>query len=48
VKPSANVPNDVMGFVDQQVTDGHYPFRSAAVTEAIVLWRVHRLTSSYG
>jgi len=24
-----------MGFVDQHVTDGHYPSRSAAVTEAI-------------
>jgi Arc/MetJ-type ribon-helix-helix transcriptional regulator len=47
MKFSANIPDDVIGFLDQQVEDGHYRSRSAAITEAITMWRVQRLADSY-
>lgn len=47
MKFSANVPDDVLGFVDQQVVAGHYASRSAALTEAVTMWRVHRLAPMY-
>lgn len=47
MKFSANVPDDVLGFLDQQVGAGYYASRSAALTEAITMWRVHRLAPMY-
>jgi Arc/MetJ-type ribon-helix-helix transcriptional regulator len=47
MKFSANVPDDVIFFMDEQVREGHFPSRSAALTEAMALWRQHRLHSSY-
>jgi len=47
MKFSANVPDDVLGFLDAQVDEGHYASRSAALTEAIALWRTHKLGSAY-
>jgi Arc/MetJ-type ribon-helix-helix transcriptional regulator len=47
MKFSANVPDDVLGFLDQQVGAGHYASRSAALTEAITMWREHRLAPMY-
>lgn len=47
MKFSANVPEDVLAFLDQQVEQGHFASRSAALTEAITLWRVHRLAPMY-
>jgi Arc/MetJ-type ribon-helix-helix transcriptional regulator len=47
MKFSANVPDDVISYMDEQVSEGHFPSRSAALTEAMTLWRLHRLHSSY-
>jgi Arc/MetJ-type ribon-helix-helix transcriptional regulator len=47
MKFSANIPDDYLEFLDQQVDDGHYRSRSAALTDAIAVWRTFRLTSSY-
>lgn len=47
MKFSANVPDDVMAFMDEEVKQGHYPSRSAALTEAMSLWRTHKLGRSY-
>jgi Arc/MetJ-type ribon-helix-helix transcriptional regulator len=47
MKFSANVPDDVIAYMDKQVSEGHFPSRSAALTEAMTLWRLHRLHASY-
>jgi Arc/MetJ-type ribon-helix-helix transcriptional regulator len=47
MKFSANVPDDVLRFLDQQVSEGLYRSRSAALTDAIITWRSHRLADSY-
>gem|GEM_PF-777957 len=47
MKFSANVPDDVLAFVDGEVTAGRFPSRSAAITQALVDWRVTRMESSY-
>jgi Arc/MetJ-type ribon-helix-helix transcriptional regulator len=35
------------GFLDGQVSEGHYASRSAAVTAALAVWRESRLQPSY-
>lgn len=47
MKFSANVPDDVLAFLDAEVASGHYRSRSAALTEAIVYWRESRLEDAY-
>ena len=47
MKFSANVPDDVLAFLDAEVASGHYRSRSAALTAAIVHWRESRLEDAY-
>ena len=47
MKFSANVPDDLLEFLDTQVTNGHYKSRSQALTEALQSWRTERLADDY-
>lgn len=47
MKFSANIPDDLLVFLDDQVREGRYRSRSAAVTEALRIWRQQTLTTSY-
>ena len=47
MKFSANIPDDLLTFLDQQVSDGRYRSRSAALTEALQAWRVDTLKADY-
>ncbi len=47
MKFSANIPDDLLVFLDDQVSEGRYRSRSAAVTEALRIWRQHTLTTAY-
>ena len=47
MKISVNTPDDLVGFVDQQVHAGLFASRSAAFADALRLWRLARLESSY-
>lgn len=47
MKFSANVPDDLLEFLDTQVTNGHYKSRSQALTEALHSWRTERLADDY-
>jgi Arc/MetJ-type ribon-helix-helix transcriptional regulator len=47
MKFSANIPDDLLVFLDDQVSEGRYRSRSAALTEALRLWRQHTLTTAY-
>lgn len=47
MKFSANVPEDVLNYVDEQVSAGLFPSRSAALTDAIRTWRDVRLEDEY-
>ena len=47
MKFSANIPDDLLEFLDTQVTDGHYKSRSQALTEALHSWRTERLANDY-
>jgi Arc/MetJ-type ribon-helix-helix transcriptional regulator len=45
---SARVTKAALSFLDEQVAQGHFVSRSAALSEALTLWRDHRLGSMYG
>lgn len=47
MKFSANVPEDVLTYLDEQVSAGFFPSRSAALTDAIRKWRDVRLEEEY-
>ena len=47
MKFSANIPDDLLVFLDDQVSEGRYRSRSAAVTEALRAWRQQTLTAAY-
>jgi Arc/MetJ-type ribon-helix-helix transcriptional regulator len=47
MKFSANIPDDLLGFLDQQVTSGAYKSRSQALTEALHGWRARRMEEDY-
>lgn len=47
IKFGANIPDDLLVFLDDQVREGRYRSRSAAVTEALRIWRQQTLTTSY-
>ncbi len=47
MKFSANIPDEVLSFLDEQVATGRYRSRSAALTDAIVVWRESRLGEAY-
>ena len=47
MKFSANIPDDLLEFLDTQVTDGHYKSRSQALTNALYSWRTERLANDY-
>lgn len=47
MKFSANIPEDLLQFLDRQVSAGHYRSRSAALTDALQGWRSERLRTDY-
>lgn len=47
MKFSANIPDDLLEFLDTQVTHGHFKSRSQALTEALHSWRTERLADDY-
>lgn len=47
MKFSANVPDEALKFLDQQVEEGKFRSRSAALSEAIFFWRSHQLVDEY-
>jgi Arc/MetJ-type ribon-helix-helix transcriptional regulator len=47
MKISVNIPDDVVTFVDTQVSRGDFSSRSAAFSDALRQWRASRLEDSY-
>lgn len=47
MKFSANIPHDLLEFLDGQVKEGHYKSRSQALTEALHSWRTRKLEADY-
>ena len=47
MKFSANIPEDALRFLDQQVKGGKFRSRSAALSEAVYFWRTHQLVDEY-
>jgi Arc/MetJ-type ribon-helix-helix transcriptional regulator len=47
MKFSANIPDDLLVFLDEQVTNGHYKSRSQALTEALQSWRTQKYAGDY-
>jgi Arc/MetJ-type ribon-helix-helix transcriptional regulator len=47
MKFSANIPDDLLQFLDSQVRQGHYRSRSHALTDALHSWRTQKLEADY-
>jgi Arc/MetJ-type ribon-helix-helix transcriptional regulator len=47
MKFSANIPHDLLVFLDEQVMGGHYKSRSQALTEALQSWRTQKYAEDY-
>jgi Arc/MetJ-type ribon-helix-helix transcriptional regulator len=47
MKFSANIPDDLLLFLDEQVKDGNYKSRSQALTEALYSWRTQKFADDY-
>ena len=47
MKFSANIPDELLLFLDGLVKEGHYKSRSQALTEALHSWRNHKLEADY-
>ena len=47
MKFSANIPDELLLYLDGLVKEGHYKSRSQALTEALHSWRNHKLETDY-
>ena len=47
MKFSANIPDELLVFLDAQVKEGRYKSRSQAITEALQSWRTQKFADDY-
>lgn len=47
MKFSANIPDELLVFLDAQVEEGRYKSRSQAITEALQSWRTQKFADDY-
>lgn len=47
MKLSVSLPADIVEFIDEQTSSGHYESRSAVLRAAVTVLRQHAITDSY-